>query len=236
MKQQLYGEVISVSDEELILKNSKSKLIYMKRDEVGGRESKGKCESLLGIDISYVLISTEDNKQYGSRKVAMAEILEKEKSFLIKGAKKKARIHKILDRALIVDCCGIETLIPVERCTSIYTNSLLNLSEFELGKDINVEVLSYKEENLELEVEKLPINIDFYKANNQYVGIISALKDKNVYVTLPIGNVVMMCRNPNWKRALQNGDKVKCTIERINEDEKRLWGFIGSYVKRGTSN
>lgn len=233
-----YGEIIAFDEEkeEMILTTAEGDILYMKASEVGGIEKKGKCGSLLGISVTYLETTEADEKKYCSRLAAMKVIYDKEKDSLVEGANKKARIHKILRKGLIVDCCGLETLIPVDRCTNVYIEDLYELGEFELGEDINVIVNSYEDNKLELRVKLKPIDTSIYKVGNQYVGEVKSVREKNLFIQMPIGNVAMLCRNPNWKRMIQPGDKVKCAIEKIDNDTKRMWGHVITFVKRGKGN
>lgn len=230
------AEVISVDENEMILQNESGEILYMKKEEVGGINKPGKCESLLGIPIKYIVTDSKNEKKYCSRRLAMEVTFNNEKSSLIKDAKKKARVHKILKKGLIVDCCGLETFIPVERCTNVFVDDLYELGDFELGDEIDVFVESFENNNLELKVVQKDINTSIYKEGGQYVAEVVSVQEDKIFVKLPVGNVAMLCRNPRWKRAVQAGDKVKSTIERINHDEKRLWGYITAYVKRGGGN
>ncbi|GKX32314.1 hypothetical protein SH1V18_47940 [Vallitalea longa] len=228
----LEGMVVGFEDDHAVVKNDEG-LYIIKKKEFGGVEKDNKIKNFIGAKIKFVVIGEENGKKIASRKKAMKNEREKKKNDIKIGNIVEVSILLVLKKVIIVELHGKEIYVPVEDCVQYLTQDLRDLEIYKVGDVVPVKIIGTDPLKLSLKEAFLEKNFDttYVKIKGQYSGKVVSIVSIGVFVKIPVIDIAILCRNVDWRRALQIGDNVVIDIEKISEKEHRIWGHILRYLK-----
>lgn len=140
-----------------------------------------------------------------------------------------AKVRRVSRRTVTLDIGGINLTMNGEELTWGFLNDARLLVS--PGQEINVKIMELDKENQVLKVshrETLPNPwpecLNRYKKGNLYMGKVTGVIEKGVFINLEPG-VDVYCKHLAFER-VQPGDKVVVRITGIDAEKKRIWGNL----------
>ena len=191
----------------------------------------------LGSEIDYIVkgVDEENYVAVASRMEAMA-VKRKQfyngRSAIREGATAEARVACVIRTGVFMEIFGVETYIPLRELS--YQRWMDAAQHYQPGQRVLVKILSVNRENpdditVEASVKQVGDNpyekvLSRYTVGNQYVGTVSVVDTRGVFVSLE-GGVDCLCLFPKRGRP-PRGSRVTVRIKGINEKTNRIWGAI----------
>jgi len=191
----------------------------------------------LGSEIDYIVkgVDDENHVAVASRMEAMAE---KRKQFyngrsaIREGATAEARVVCVIRTGVFMEIFGVEAYVPLRELS--YQRWMDAAQYFQPGQRVLVKILSVNRENpeditVEASVKQVGENpyekvLSRYTVGNQYVGTVSVVDTRGVFVSLE-GGVDCLCLFPKRGRP-PRGSRVTVRIKGIDSKSNRIWGSI----------
>lgn len=196
----------------------------------------------LGAEIEFIVLGIDQEAQLviGSRKEAMNSrrkqfYFTRDKdgnNLLYEGAIAEARVMSVIRTGMFVELFGVDTYIPAAELS--YQRILDCTKEYAPGQRILVKIMSLERsdpKNIRLmlsakRAKKNPYETlsSRYVVDNSYIGTVSLINVKGVYVALD-GGVDCLCPYPA-RGVPVVGSRATVRVYKVDDEQKRIFGDI----------
>jgi small subunit ribosomal protein S1 len=200
------------------------------------RFTRKRLKSLIGSiePIKIKEIQQGNNLVYLSRKDALnhlAELMWKkfETNKIVAGNIITGKLRAISSNYVTIDIEGIITFMPLKELSWGFIEDPYHLVE--LGQPFNIKIKKVDLVKRRLTVSHRecspnpwPDCLERYLVNNHYMGKVTHVHDKGVFINLEPG-VDLFCKHPKFFRP-SKGEEVIAKIFGVDKDKKKIWGRI----------
>lgn len=187
--------------------------------------------TLVGMEepVKIKAIHREENIVMLSREEALQHLAKITWTKLAKDKVVPAKVRRVGRRAVLLDIGGINVRMKAEELTWGFVNDARMFVE--PGQELKVKIMEIDNDNQTLVVshrETLPNPwpdcVNKYKKGNLYMGKVTGVIEKGVFINLEPG-VDVYCKHLAFER-VQKGDNVVVRITGLDMENKRVWGNL----------
>lgn len=203
------------------------------------------ARGMIGSEIDFIVtkIDKENKIAIGSRKLAMERRKNIELNRHKVGDKVKVRVISVGTDSCKVECCGIETKVPIKEIAWGYVNEISTYVQVGIKLDAIIKEIDAENNNIRVSIKDATKDHyeDYVKTINKgsiYAATVTGIAEYGIFLSIKERECLsVLCPLPKWSNFNPiEGQIYSIKIKAIDCEKKKISGNLMRLISNGKSN
>lgn len=203
------------------------------------------ARGMIGCEIDFIVtkIDKTNNIAIASRKLAMGRRKNIELSRHKEGDIVQVRVISVGSDSCKVECCGIETKVPIKEIAWGYVNDISAYVQVGIKLNAKIKEIDAENENISVSIKDATIDHydDYVKTINKgsiYAATVTGIADYGIFLSIKERECLsVLCPLPKWSNFNPiEGQIYSIKIKAIDSEKKKISGNLMRLISNGIRN